>query len=465
MKLSLETHQTQKQSQKLNLTTQMKESLEILQMPLPELKDHIENEITENPVLECEPAGTEYDETYNEQLNVVSSFYKDSAGNPKSGYDADGFDPFYAVSEKPTLYGFLQEQLSETDTSPALLKICGYIIGNIDERGYLSRSPEEIANDLKINISLVNKALTIVRQFDPAGVCAFDLSDCLKLQLKRMSVSDPNVFEIADNYLGLLSDNKINIIAQKLGITTEKAQADCGIIKKLNPIPSSGYDTGTDDIFIIPEAEIFKDCDGKFKINCNHNYIPKISINSFYLQLAKNPADKETEKYLKNKIKKASSLILEISSRKKTIIRVLEKIIELQPLYFENGLDYLKPMAMKDIADRLGVNESTVCRAIQGKYILCANGIVSIRSLFTNGIGNVDFSTVRVKNRIKEIFDNENKLRPFSDQAVALMLNEKEGVKISRRTIAKYRQILMIPPASKRKIYGETDVSSQAACR
>lgn len=468
MKLSLEIHQTQKQSQKLVLTPKMKESLEILQMPLPALKEHIQKEITENPVLECEPSCTEYDEEYSEQLNIVNDindFDKGSTDRPKSDYGADGFDPFYAVSEKPTLYDFLLGQLSETDVSPALLKICRYIIGNIDERGYLCISAEEIACDLKTDISLVNEAIKTVRQFDPAGVCALSLNDCLKLQLKRRSVSDRHIFEIIDNYLELLSENKIKTIAQKLGITPEKAQSYCNIIKKLNPIPSSGYNTGSDDIFIIPEAEIFKDCDGILKVKFNKDYIPKVFINDFYLQLAKHPTDKETGAYLKNKIKKASSLILEISGRERTIVRILETISELQQPYFENGPDYLKPMTMKDIADKLGVNESTISRAVQDKYILCENGMVSIRSLFTSGFGNAAFSAVKIKNKVREIFESEDKLRPFSDQAVALMLNKTEKIEISRRTVAKYRQVLMIPPASKRKLYSESRISSEAVCR
>ncbi len=446
MKLSLGTQQAQKQSQKLVLTAQMKESLKILQMPLPELKSKVENEITENPVLEYLGPAQEGD-------GIRPPWLAGSTPNTGGRHTDENFDPFYAISKKDTFYDFLRGQLYETNIPRGISEICGYIIENIDSRGYLTVSAEEIAEATGAKPAHVAEALRTVRQFDPPGVCAQNLSDCLTLQLGRLPGCDVYAFEIAGNYLKLLSENKITSIAKELCITAARAQSCCNIIKSLNPIPASGYDTGGDNIFVVPEAEIFKGGEGKLKVKNNGGYMPKVYINSFYLRLAKKSPDKETEKYLKEKIKRASVLILEISNREKTITRILEKIIELQPQYFEKGPKYLKPMALKDIADTMGVNESTVCRAVQGKYILCPNGVVSVRSLFTNRVGGSGSSAVSVQNKIIDIFKSEDRLRPLSDQAVVSILSKDADIKISRRTVAKYRQLLMIPPASKRKVF------------
>lgn len=477
MDFSLHANQAQVQKQKLLLTAQIKESLEILQMPLAELRKKIDIEITENPVLEydesrksedgasadCEEKTEDefFDDDDSCTLGIAKKILSDNYNYSAAGSnnrDRENYDPFAVISSEPDFSDYLQVQLLELKLDPITEKICRYIIWDLDERGFLNNTADEIAEDLGLENAIpVGNAINIIKHMEPAGVGASCLSECLTLQLQKHPDSDPALFVIANKYLELLANNKIAVIAQKLGVPAPKAQELCSQIRSMNPIPSSGFNTGTCEKFVIPEAEIIKDSSGKFIIKSNDEFTPRVYINPFYLHLAEHPDNKETEKYLKDKIKSASSMIFGMSIRKKTITRVLEKIVELQPLYFDKGTAFLQPMTMKTIAEQLEVNESTVSRAIQNKFILCGWGIISIKSLFTYSFNTAEngliFSSASVKQKIKGLIESERKEAPLSDQAISLNLKES-GILISRRTIAKYRNQLDIPSASHRKMIG-----------
>lgn len=447
-------NQAQSQEQKPILSAKMKESLDLLQMPLPDLLRRIEKEVLENPVLEC---GEPKEDGENGQCDGWE-FPESRGGRGTAPADEkEAYDPFLFFSGEPTFSDFLLEQLGEIKTDAQTVKICRYLIADLDERGYLPESAEAVAKALKLaDARPVEKAIGVLRRMEPAGIGASSLRECLSLQLERMPDSDPAEFEIVAKNLDLLAKNKIKAIAQKLGIPVSEAQEFCDRIRKLNPIPSSGFDTGARNPFVLPEATVRKDDNGKLLVEMNRSAARRLSIDPLYRALARTTYDRETQDYLKEKISRASSLIGEVSGRADTIFRILQKIVELQPAYFSEGPSALKPMTMKEVAQALDLNESTVSRAVRDKFILCPSGLVGVKSLFTarleNPGGGTASSSAEAKEKIRECVAAEDRRAPLSDQAIAAEL-QKRGIGLSRRTVAKYRGELGIPEIAARRSY------------
>lgn len=474
----------QSQSQKLALTAEMRESLALLQMPLPELKQKIAQAVIENPVLEYEEeypvAADEFadcalgadSETYQDEKAVLelAKRLSSDAFFPESytahGTDEEDFSPFATLTAKATFTDYLLEQLGERKTDAVTEKICRYIIEDLDDRGYLTEPVEELSQKLHVPLEKIHDALAIVRQMQPAGVGAANLRECLTLQLLQNPGCNGHLIKIVEEHMELLAENRIPEIANRLALPVESVQKYCNIIRRLNPIPSSGFYTQNDGGFAIPEAAVSKVGDG-FVIQGNDRDLPRLYISAYYRQLVKNLDDKEAVAYLKDKIRQAASLIKGLHNRKSTISRVLEKIVELQNPFFENGYAYLKPMTIADIAAPLGMNESTVSRAIQGKYIICSFGTVSLKSLFTSRIhmqdGGGPLSSSSVRQKIRAIIETEDKSRPLSDADIAKKMNDL-GIIISRRTVAKYRDQMRIPKAKlRRNGYSSPKTGRQAA--
>lgn len=462
-------NQKQRQRQNLILTLRMRESLEILQMSLPELQEKIDKEILENPVLEFggQDGESQSEKEINgkkttEAQNLFPEFLKQNSGLGTAGSPDDrknDSDRFAAVSQEPTFRDYLMKQLSELDVEPAAAKICRYLIDNLDEKGYLRYSAEEIAADLNIRkIDMVDEAIAVIRQMDPAGVGASDLRECLALQVERMPGTNPAVTTIIDRYLGLLSGNRVREIARELDIPAVDAQKCCNVIRNLNPIPSSGFNTETREQFVMPEATVKIDECGNLYIESSRDDAKRLYINRDYVRMAESTDDSEVRVYLQSKLRRASVLMSNLSNRKKTVLRVIETVVQCQPLYFKKGRSFLKPMTMKSVAEQLDLNESTISRAIQNKFILCPLGIVSLKSLFTCPVNarpdNSAASSAEVKEKIKEIIKTEDKTRPLSDQRIMAELG-KSDFAISRRTVAKYRDELGILSAAGRKTYQE----------
>lgn len=340
--------------------------------------------------------------------------------------------------------------MAETDYNKS---ICNYIIENIDSRGYLDISSETIAEELKIKKESVDNAINIIQSLEPVGIGARDLKECLKIQIDRKGIGDVCLYRIIDEYLELLAENKFNIIAKELNIDVKKAQEYGDIIRLLQPKPSSGFFTGEEVKYIVPDAYI-KKIDKEYYIVMNDELGPKLTINGIYKEILKNDSDKEAVEYVKEKLNSALFLIKSIEHRKSTIYRVLEKIIELQREFFDFGKEHLKPMTLREIADSLEMHESTVSRAIRDKYIYTERGTIKIKDLFTTGISSSgsgeDVSTNIIKNSIKELIENEDRKAPLSDQGICDILNKK-GMNISRRTVAKYREEMGIKSSKGRK--------------
>jgi len=437
------------------MTQEMQLSVKLLQMTAFELQEHIEKELEENPVLD------DKGEMFNTELKDKIDFtemakYFEYDSNTWKSYTRDENEevsPFNFISESKSLKEFLIEQVSDLAETDYNKSICNYIIENIDSRGYLDISSETIAEELKIKKESVDNAINIIQSLEPVGIGARDLKECLKIQIDRKGIGDVCLYRIIDEYLELLAENKFNIIAKELNIDVKKAQEYGDIIRLLQPKPSSGFFTGEEVKYIVPDAYI-KKIDKEYYIVMNDELGPKLTINGIYKEILKNDSDKEAVEYVKEKLNSALFLIKSIEHRKSTIYRVLEKIIELQREFFDFGKEHLKPMTLREIADSLEMHESTVSRAIRDKYIYTERGTIKIKDLFTTGISSSgsgeDVSTNIIKNSIKELIENEDRKAPLSDQGICDILNKK-GMNISRRTVAKYREEMGIKSSKGRK--------------
>lgn len=464
MDLSNRNSQMPVQKQKLALTAELKESLKILQMPLPELLKKVEDAVQENPLLEYEENRCEEDDGLPSFPETEDGIVWEPAAEPfrsnvlcSSGSEGEGatYHPLECIPKETGFTDDLLEQLLALPLEPSLMKLCRYVVGNLDESGYLSCCAEELARSLSLPIGQVERALRVVQGLEPVGVGAADLRECLTLQLRRRPDCDSIVLEIVNRHLDLVAQNKIKAVAETFGISVTVAQKYFDMVRSLNPIPSNGYDTGDTAAFVIPEAVIRPAGAGRFTVRNNGSFRSRLRISACYRDMTQDFDCPDTEQYMKSKMHQASAFIREVNNREKTINRVLEKIINRQCTCFEKGSSYLTPMSIRDIAESLGLHESTVSRAIQNKYILYPYGIAALKSFFTSkiaGCGDSEgYSSSFVKQRIRILVAGEMKDAPLSDQNICDRLN-LEGMKISRRTVAKYRDELQIPAAAKRRI-------------
>ncbi|MGL5414686.1 MAG: RNA polymerase factor sigma-54 [Clostridium sp.] len=447
------------QEQKLHMTQEMQLSIKMLQMSVNDLREYIDKEFEENPILDMKDSSQEVSSISEEKVmdkydykEMIKYFEFDNYGAQSRGvYDDEEVSPFNFISEKKLLKEYLREQLVEFNIEKYKEIICDYIIENLDHRGYLECDLDIICSELKISKELGEECLEIVQDLEPYGIGARDIKECLLIQLYKLALDDEIMIEIVNNHLEDIGNNKYPLIAKKLKISPREAQRYGDVIKKLEPKPSRGFYTGEEVKFIIPDAAI-RDIDGELIIIMNDSVLPKLSINSGYKKVInEKEEDKEATEYVKDKLNKALFLIKSIEQRRSTLYRVLEEIIKRQKEYFYKGYNYLKPMTLKEISEKLEVHESTVSRAVKDKYILTDRGTVRIKDLFTTAINsNEDVGVMKIKNRIKELIDTEDKSKPLSDQYISDKLIE-EKMEVKRRTVAKYREELAIKASSKRK--------------
>lgn len=447
------------QEQKLALTQEMQLSIKVLQMSANDLREYINNEYEENPVLDIKDDFISSEPEKNTELDkydykeMIKYFEFDNYGAQSYGQYDDEVSPFNFISEKKSLKEYLHEQVMEIEEDSLKKEVADYIIESIDSRGYLEISISEIAEKLNLEDKIVGQGLELVQSLEPYGIGARNLKECLNNQLKYLGYNDKKLKIMVDEYLEELANNKYKNIAVALDISPREAQRYGDIIKKLEPKPASGFYTGEEVKYVLPDAEVRK-IQNEFLVIMNDKLIPNLSISSIYKKVVNNEKESDATSYVKERLDKAIFLIKSIEQRRSTLYKVLEKIVEKQKDYFEHGINYIKPMTLKDISEEIGVHESTVSRAIKDKYILTAFGTIKIKDLFTIGMtsskGEDEIAVSKIKNRIKELIDGEDKIKPLSDQYICDYLNNK-NVNISRRTIAKYREELGIRASSKRK--------------
>ena len=457
------------QQQKLIMTPELRLALKILQLPTIELEELVKQELETNPVLDViednqEEKAENPDKDRKEEKSTIEEIdwkeYFQYQGKSycleNTGIDDSqemNYDNLICYSD--TLKDHLLFQLNTLKLGKCDRIIGEYIIESLDDNGYLCTTIDQISSVLSASKERVEKVLRIIQTFEPIGVGALNLMDCLLIQIHALGIADENLEIIIKDHLDDIAGNRLQNIAKKLSITVAEVQDYSDIIKSLEPKPGRSFFCGTECRYVIPDVFVEK-IENEYIITINDNYSSRLMVNQYYKSII-NTEDKSSEalSFINDKLSSALWLIKSLEQRKNTLYRVVKAIIDYQRDFFEKGDSYLKTMTLKNIADEVQVHESTVSRAISGKYAQTPRGIFVIKYFFKSGVGNEegeDISSESIKKMMRSIIDKEDTSKPISDQAIADLLAEK-GIKISRRTVAKYRDEIGIPSSSRRKRY------------
>lgn len=456
------------QQQKLFMTTELRQAISVLQMSTLELSEYITKKIEENPFLDedepTENTNTEVVAKTSTKVNIddlIEHFSDSGAGhiwnerterNDRNESNSP-YDQY--LSDKPSLYENLECQLNLEIKNSTDSIIGNFLIGSIDRNGYLTTDLEFVANTLNVPVDKVEDVLRVIHTFYPVGVGARNLQECLLLQLKANGDDTPLNEKIIGDYFQELAEKKLNKIANALSVPVKEVQAVYDLIRTLDPKP--GLQFGAErNPFIWPDVTIMKDQNDYLVIvnDLDYNYL---RINQTYVDIIKNGSGltDDVRKYLEDKFDSALGLIRGIEQRRLNIYKVVQSIVDIQRDFFDSGIEYLKPLTMSQVADLVSIHESTVSRVACNKYVQTPRGLFSLKYFFNSGVGSYDcdkVSSKSVKHLIQEIVNKEDPSEPLSDQDIMLMLVSK-GVKISRRTVNKYRTSLGIPTNLLRKRY------------
>ncbi len=476
----------------LAMTPALQQAIKLLQLSRIELEQFVETQMAENPVLEEVPndANDDYSpierefteaEAVSGRLEEASSIVekvdkskdqevdwerlsnydesRNQASNASSkGNSGDDETPNYEniVTKASTLQEYVLEQTREVDFSEDELKIAVQIAGNIDDRGYLSMAIEELCDKEGFDLDMAEGVLDTMQHFDPPGVAARNLKECLLAQLRHFKLRNGVVEKIIQNHLHDLENRNYSAVAKGLGIPLEQVYTNVGVIAGLDPIPGRQFGPDAPQ-YIIPDVYVFK-LGTEWVVSMNEDGLPRLKVSPFYKDMHKEqkaiPGKKgEGKEYLDERIKSAKWIIKSMEQRQRTIHRVTEQILEKQKEFFEYGIQYLRPMVLRDIADALELHESTISRVTTNKYVHTPRGIFELKFFFNSAIGKTDGESVAneaVKSRIAEIIKAEDANKPLSDEQIKDMLTN-ETMEISRRTVAKYREQLGILPSNRRR--------------
>ena len=460
MDLKLQVKQTQTLSQR------MIQSAEILQMTSQELNTYINELALENPVIDIvEPPTAQEQRESIEQQEWLNSFNEENyylyqRQNNDDDYD---FKSSWNINtdDGETLQDYLWSQLITENFTDQETEIIKFMLECLDNKGYLEESIETIASYFGTDTELVEDLLSDLQALDPSGVCARSLEECLKLQLERRNMLTPVLESIIDNCLEMVARNQIPAIARKLRLSPAETAGYCQIIKSLNPKPGVSFSSRDQLRYIIPDVTIVKFKD-HFDILLNEYMYPTIELNSYYRQMNQNPESSELKEYLGNKIRQAEWVKQCVTQRGKTLMQVSRAILEHQEEFFTFGPAHLSPLRLADIAQELDIHESTVSRAVSKKYLQCSWGVYPMNYFFSRSVavqessgnenGAQSVTAADIKRVLREIIEEENKKKPYSDRLLGEKLAER-GISISRRTVAKYREEEGIADASGRKAY------------
>ncbi len=484
--MALETKLSQRLSQQLVMTPQLRQAIKILQVSRTELETLVEGELAENPVLEeaaveratgdlapeaprtdgvvgeAEPAPAaetpdptaakdlkeidwrEYFETYSSDFHGTVQESQGDEDDSRPGIDS-------VLTKTQDLVGHLEWQLRLSSFTEEETPIATLIIGNLDPAGYLSCSTEELASLGETSVEAVEGVLRKLQELDPPGVCARDLRECLLIQLRQLGAGESLAATIVEKYLDVLESHRFEKLARDLGVSVVEVVEASKVISMLEPKPGRNFGEG-EIRYVIPDIYITKVGD-EYVITLNDDGLPHLRVSSFYAKMLGKDGNGEAKGYIQEKMRAASWLIKSIQQRQRTIYLVTQSIVKFQRDFFERGISGLKPLVLKDVANDIGMHESTVSRATSNKYVHTPQGTLELKFFFTSSLranAGEDVSSESVKQRIREIVAAENPKHPHSDQYIAELL-AKENVDIARRTVAKYREMLGILPSSKRK--------------
>jgi RNA polymerase sigma-54 factor len=462
-------NQMQTMSQNQVLAPQLQQSLQILQAPMLELRNLIQQELCSNPTLEedqmeptIEDKKQEHDEFQEEfdRLAKLDEEWRDYMAQSQSysGRSAEDEERrqffFDSLVGSQTLQQHLIEQLNSSDVSASDRQLGELIIGNIDDAGFLQAMPEEIASSTGMEVADLVRVLEFVQTFHPVGVGARDLRECLLIQLRRLSKEHSLEYRIVDRHIDDLGKRRFPEIARRLGTTTEQVQRAAGFVGTLDPKPGQIF-TPDPNNYVLPDVNVEK-IGGEWTISLNGEQIPHLRISNTYKDLmSQDKGGAEVKDYIRDKIRSGKFLIKSIHQRQQTISNIAHEIVGKQKDFLELGPSALKPLTMVQIADIVGVHETTVSRAISGKYMATPWGVFDMKYFFTPGYQTADgasMSNTSVKGTIAEMVKSEDDSSPLSDKEIVELL-EKRGIPIARRTVAKYRNELNILPSNMRKRY------------
>jgi len=484
--MALEPKLFQKLSQQLVMTPQLRQAIKILQVSRTELETLIENELEENPVLEegqaekgtleldpAEPAVDgvmgeaepppeapkieenakdlkeidwgEYLETYGNEFQG-SSYADNSPGDDDRRPSLEN-----VLTKSQDLLGHLEWQLRLSTLDREEERLAALIIGNTNDDGYLGAGVEELAELAAVEPAAVEAVLAKVQEFDPPGVCARDLRECLLIQLRQLGAGDSLAARIVRDHLDSLESRRFERLARDLGASIEQVIEAAKAVASLEPKPGRNFGEG-EARYVTPDVFITK-VSGEYVINLNDDGMPYLRVSHYYKRMLGADSSGEAKGYIQEKMRAASWLIKSIQQRQRTIYLVTQSIVKFQRDFFERGIPGLRPLVLKDVANDIGMHESTVSRATSNKYVHTPQGTFELKFFFTSSLragGGEDVSSESVKQRIREMIQAEDARHPYSDQYIAALL-AKENVDIARRTVAKYREMMGILPSSKRK--------------
>jgi RNA polymerase sigma-54 factor len=461
--------------QKLILTPSLQQAIKLLPMSTLELSDLLNQEMVENPLLEEVPteeqqpeaAAAEKPEAEAEQprdktdswddqdYEYFFGDYLDDGYRPRQPQEVKELPPIEnTLSTSSSLADHLLWQLSLQSDDEKLREIGSAIVGNLDDDGYLVASLDEIAAMGPWPSEDVERALKLVQGFDPIGVAARDLQECLLLQIRHLGLEGTPTERVVTEHLRLLQNHQVPEISRKLGIPIEDLKEHIEVIRHLDPKPGSRFNPSQSQ-YVIPDVYVVK-VEDQYVAGLNEDGLPQMRISPVYRRLLDKNSENsdETRAYVKDKFRSALWLIKSVEQRQKTIHKVATSIINFQKDFLDHGIEHLRPLVLRDVANDIGMHESTVSRVVTNKYMHTPQGVFEMKYFFHSGISSSygdAVSSVTIKNRIKKIIEGEDPKKPLSDSKIVSIL-QREGLMLARRTIAKYREELKIPTSNQRKV-------------
>ncbi len=481
--MALEIRQQLKLSQQLVMTPQLQQAIKLLQLSRMELLDVVRTELEENPVLEegqetpedlleieelsgeiesvPEPPAEEMREVEGDRDNfgeIDWRTYLESysvGGTTADNYEEDDERPSYEnlLTRTPSLQDHLLWQLGLSHIEGHDRLIAEEIIGNLDEDGYLQATTDEIAGQVNSSGAAVERVLRIIQEFDPAGVAARSLQECLLRQVEQLGMQGTLVETLLKEHVEALENRRYQAIARALQVSLEEVLAAAKLISELDPRPGSHY--GESEVhYVIPDIFVYKIGD-EYVVVLNDEGLPNLRINSFYRSALSGAValDAKAGEYIQEKLRGALWLIKSIHQRQRTIYKVTKSIVKFQRDFFERGVEYLKPLVLRDVAEDIEMHESTVSRVTTNKYVQTPQGLFELKYFFNSGINTTEGDAVAsesVKSKLRDIIANENPRKPHSDQKIVELLH-KQGIDIARRTVTKYREMLGVGSSSQRR--------------
>jgi RNA polymerase sigma-54 factor len=443
--------------QQLVMTPRLQQALKLLQLPTLELEMALKDELQSNPLLEIEEE--------EEQDPSTREGSEEQAANTADTWD-DGFEMQYEQQEEVSDDEFVEkvpiyrqdsgdnllQQIRMLTNDPKLLEIGEYLIGSLDDRGFLTIDLSEVENVFEVDEQMAKKALKLIQSLEPSGIGARDLPECLLIQLHAKGMEDSLTAVLIRDHFKALVQRKYQAIARKLKTTVEAIQEAARRIGELDPKP--GLELSTEDPRYVTPDLIVEEVEGEYIVALNDRYLPRLRISDAYKEGVAD-RDKRTKEFLQGKLSQAQWLIKTVEQRRSTMIKVMNAIVEEQREFFDRGPQALHPLTLQQVASKIGMHESTVSRVTSHKWVQTPRGTFSLKYFFSSSLstaGGEEVSAKAAKDRIREIVSKEDEKRPFSDQKIADMLKD-EGLVIARRTVAKYREQLGILPARMRKQY------------